>query len=410
MRYTASLRYLHSFLNLERIQFHPQNRLWNLERIRFLMDWFGDPSKSFFPILIAGTKGKGSTGFFLESILKGSGIPVGFYSSPHLEDPRERIRLQGKLVSKQNWAEGVHKIQGLLKRKKLPPGFGDFTYFEIMTLLAVLLFKEAKVKIAIFEVGMGGRLDATNILDAELVILTPIHLDHEAFLGNTIAKIAREKAAIIRRGADVVMSPQAKPAEREILSRVRKMNARLWRSSFYEGRLGLEGDFQRINAGSAVKAAMVLRESCGFNVSKSGIVQGLRNHGWPGRLERLRGILLDGAHNPASAAALVGYLKKRFRWRESILIFGTSRDKRSDLMLQKLGGFFPTAILTRAATPRAQEIGKLLIEARPYFKTIYPAATTQEALDLARRLSGPKTLIVVTGSFYLIGEARKILR
>jgi len=208
MNYSESLRYLNSFLNLERITFIPGNRLWNLRRMQILLKWFPPKKRAqdFLPILIAGTKGKGSTGYFLESILGASRIPCGFYTSPHLEDPRERIRIRGRMVSRGVWTRGVNQIRKGLTGRRLPPAAGEFTYFEIMTLLAILLFRQAGLRIGIFEVGMGGRLDATNALAAPLVILTPINLDHEAFLGNTVGKIAAEKAAIIHRGARVVVT------------------------------------------------------------------------------------------------------------------------------------------------------------------------------------------------------------
>ena len=219
MTYSQSLNYLNSFLNLERIIFTPNNRLWNLERMELLLKWFSHPEKSFFPVLIAGTKGKGSTGFFLESILIEAGIRTGFYSSPHLEDPRERIRIQGRMISKKVWCKGVEAIRRVLKKYsvsplRMPPRFEKeimrgVTYFEILTLLAALLFKKAGIKAGIFEVGMGGRLDATNALGAKVVILTPVHLDHEAILGGTIAKIAVEKAAVVHKGSEVVLSPQS---------------------------------------------------------------------------------------------------------------------------------------------------------------------------------------------------------
>ena len=417
MNYPQSLNYLNSFLNLERILFTPQNRLWNLTRMRRLLEWFDHPEKKLFPILIAGTKGKGSTGFFLESILDSAGVRSGFYSSPHLEDPRERIRIQRKIVSERAWARMVSRIRQGLKGKSLPERLGDFTYFEILTLLAVLLFKEAGVEAGVFEVGLGGRLDATNALGAPVVILTPVHLDHEAILGNTIAKIAAEKAAVVRRGAEVIVSPQAPEAWRVIQTRIRKQQARIYPvRRGWPGKVGLKGDFQKENAAAAALAAKVLKTH-GFRIPEQAVRQGLQASDWPGRMETFpdalgprRALLIDGAHNPAAMRALVRNGRGGERGKARLLIFGTSRDKNSAEMLKILGPFFENVILCRTPNPRSQEIGTLISHARPWFSRIFPAANVPEALKLAESLSQAGDTVVATGSFYLIGEIRKRIK
>ncbi|MBI3307565.1 MAG: bifunctional folylpolyglutamate synthase/dihydrofolate synthase [Candidatus Omnitrophica bacterium] len=412
MNYSESLHYLNSFLNLERIVYAPHNRLGNLRRMRILLDWAGHTEKNFFSILIAGTKGKGSTGFFLESILKAGGIRTGFYSSPHLEDPRERIRINGRLISKEKWAKGIDAIRRILSKRRLNPRYGDFTYFEIMTLLAIQLFREEKIKIGIFEIGMGGRLDATNVLPARLVAITPIHLDHEAFLGNTVAGIAREKAAVIHGRADVVVSPQSAAAFREIKRRIVNQKALLWRASKVRGKVGLAGDFQKMNAGAAVQMARILGEKYGFPVSRRAIQKGLQAKDWPARMEILKGkpdFLLDAAHNPAACEALVRNLKKDYANRRSWLIFGVSRDKKSGLMLQLLSRYFKECILAPLPNPRNQEMAVLLAQAGQYFQNVYPAGSIPEALRTVRALADSKDIIAATGSFYLVGEIRKAL-
>lgn len=412
--YQKSLTYLNCFLNLERITWEPRNRLWNLDRMRHLLEWFGRPEEAFFPVLIAGTKGKGSTGFFLESILRASGIRTGFYSSPHLEDVRERIRVSGRKLPRSKWTAAVARIRRLLHRHRLPRGLGEFTYFEILTLMAVLMFREAGVEIAIFEVGMGGRLDATNALHPPLVILTPIHLDHEAILGYTVAAIAKEKAAIIRKGSQAVISPQLEEAAGEIRRRASKVGARLWRVAPLNGvKVGLAGDFQRINAAAAAQAARLLGSRFGFQVPREAVRLGLQRKDWPGRLEVFKGaptVILDGAHNPSSVKALVRNLKRLYpKKRGRLVVFGVARDKKSLPMLRSLGGFFPEAVLAPLPNPRSQEMETLLAQARGHFRRIFPCPDIREALDLARRRCGTDGLVVVTGSFYLIGEARRIL-
>lgn len=411
MNYSDSLRYLDSFLNLERISLTPSNRSWNLDRMRLLLDWFGHPEKDLLTVLIAGTKGKGSTGFFLESMLCHAGYRAGFYSSPHLQDPRERIRLNGRLVSKDLWISGIREIRKKLSHRKPPRSLGDFTYFEIMTLLAVLIFKRKRVQAAVFEVGMGGRLDATNALNPKIVLLTPIHLDHEAILGNTIAKIAGEKAAIIRRRVHTIVAPQPQEAMKKILDRTLQQKAILWQmADSGEYRLGLEGDYQKVNAGMALRAAFLLRDYYGLNFSEKAFKNGLETRQWPGRMELFKGrpdVLLDGAHNPISIEALVRNLGRLFRGRRRVLVFGTSRDKKAGAMLKALSRAFDQAILTQAPNPRSYEPGTLLLQARGLFERLFPCRDITEAVTLAKKMAGLDGLVVVTGSFYVIGEARK---
>lgn len=415
MNYSDSLRYLDSFLNLERISLTSSGRSWNLDRMRLLLKWFGNPEKNLLTVLIAGTKGKGSTGFFLDSVLHHAGYRTGFYSSPHLQDPRERIRLNGRLVSKDLWISGIREIRKGLLNKDLPPSLGDFTYFEIMTLLAVLIFKRARVQAAVFEVGMGGRLDATNALSPEIVLLTPIHLDHEAILGNTIAKIAGEKAAIIKPNVHAVVAPQSQEAMRKISARILQQKAKRWAAADTgKYSLGLEGDYQKVNAGMALRAAFLLRDFYGLSFSEKAVKKGLETRQqWPGRMELFKGkpdVLLDGAHNPISIEALVRNLERLSRGRRRVLVFGTSRDKKADIMLKTLSGFFDRVILTQAPNPRSYEVGALLFKAGGLFKQILPCREIAEAVFLAKKLAGPDGLVVVTGSFYVIGEARKNLR
>jgi len=387
------------------------NAFWNLKRMDLLLDRFGRPEKSFFPILIAGTKGKGSAGFFLESILTAAGIPAGFYSSPHLESPLERIRIRGKILSRRFWTAGLSDIRRSLMRKRLPVRYGAVTYFEVMTLLAMLVFKRAGMRIGIFEAGMGGRLDAVNVLDAPIAILTPVSLDHEAFLGRTIGKITREKAAVIRPHSDVITGGQTEEAFRVIRATVRHRKAALWPGVNMKRRcLGLAGDFQKVNAGLAARAAFRLRDRFGYAIPESAISKGLRASHWPGRMERFPGepaFLLDAAHNPASILALVNYLGKAEPLRPKVIVFGVSRDKNSKVMLQSLSRLKAPLVLTRFPNPRSQELGVLLAQAHGLFPAVLAAENPREAMEFAKGIAGRKGLITATGSFYLIGAVRK---
>jgi dihydrofolate synthase/folylpolyglutamate synthase len=413
MNYSQSLRYLNSFVDLEKLAQFPNNPFFNLKRMEHLLKAAGHPEKGFFPILIAGTTGKGSTGFFLESVLKTNGIRVGYYHSPHVQDPRERIRIQGDEVSKKLWAEGISSIQRLLHKKPLPKAWGALTYFEILTFLAIWIYAKRGVKIGIFEIGLGGRLDATNVLKAQLVILTPIHLDHEAFLGNTIPKIAAEKAAIIKSRSHIVIGRQCSEALRVIRKAVRRNRGILWKAKPVSGLpLGLAGDFQKRNAGVALKAAEILKKYFDFKITPEKSREGLRSRNWKGRMESFcrggRKFILDGAHNPISMQEQIRSLETQ-KIRDPWLVFGAMNDKNSREMLRVLSGFFSRVILTGITGNRAKPVTLLVEEAKGLFKCTLTAQNVEEALRLAKQASTPEAHIVVTGSFYLVGEARRIL-
>lgn len=407
-----ALSYLNSLLNLEQVS-KPHSRIWNLKRMRELLRIFGHPERGIFTVLVGGTKGKGSTAYFLSEILRRSGLKVGFYHSPHLESPCERIWMNGKPVSPELFAKGISKI-----RKRIgdagagPPPLP--TYFEILTLLAALLFKEGRVDVAVYEVGMGGRLDATHVLPAKLTVLTPIHYDHEAYLGHTLSEIAREKAAILVPGRDVVVAPQRPEVIREIRRFARKRHCPVWPPLYRKNvRPRLLGDFQRLNAASAMRAASILRDRYQFPVADDAVSKGVSSNHWPGRMELFKGrpsLLLDGAHNPKSVEALTRNVKHLFPGRRKILVFGTSRDKRSDRMIPFLAKVFDACVLTQSVSPRAKEVGSLLTEATGKFPIVIPTVSSREALALAKKLARPQDLIVVTGSFYLIGELRRLCR
>jgi dihydrofolate synthase/folylpolyglutamate synthase len=414
LNYSESLRFLNSFLNLEQVA-KPHSRVWNLKRMRELFRIFGRPERGPLTVVVGGTKGKGSTGYFLSEILRQSGLRVGFYQSPHLEGPTERIWINGKPISRSQFARGLSKIQRSLRKA----GAGgrsrtNFTYFEILTLLASLLFKEKRVKVAVFEVGMGGRLDATHVLPAKLALLTPVHFDHEAYLGNTLTEIANEKAAIFPRGRDIVAAPQEREVWRVIERVAKKRNCTIWPPlPLKEARVKLLGDFQRLNAAMALRAARLLQERFRLPVTRKGMLRGAASNHWPGRMELFKGtppVLLDGAHNPKSAEVLARNLRELFPGKRKILIFGTSRDKRSERMLPALSQAASVCILTQSSTPRAKELTTLLIQARGLFPLLMPVHSPREALETARKMACPGDLIVATGSFYLIGELRPLCR
>jgi len=414
MNYSQALRYLTSFTDLEKLAQFPKNPFFNLRRMEHLLRISGHPEKKFFPVLIAGTTGKGSTGFFLESILKANGIRTGYYHSPHVEEARERIRVQGTMASPELWAEGLSMIRRLLLKRPIPKTMGVLTYFEILTFLAIWVFSRRGIAIGIFEIGLGGRLDATNVLKAPLVILTPIHLDHEAFLGNTLTKIAEEKAAIIKLHTQVVTGRQFPEAIRVIRRAVKRSLGSLWKAKPVSGiPLGLSGDFQKMNAGTALKASKILAEQFHFPIDPEHSRKGLRSGNWKGRMETFcrhgYRFTLDGAHNPLSMKELVRSLKI-LKVRSPWLVFGAMCDKNSREMLKALSCFFSKVILTGISGNRAKPVAMLVAEAKGLFKCVLTAHNVEEAFSLARQAASPGADIIVTGSFYLVGESRRILK
>ena len=226
MQYDAAINYLSSFLNFERIPFQ-YKRQFNLKRMEYFLDWFDHPEYLFSSVLIAGTKRKGSTANFLSSILSANRYSVGLYTSPHLSNPRERIRINGRAISEGDFAKLMTKIHGVLERRKREIiSYGPITFFEVFTLLSILYFAAEKVDLGIFEIGMGGRLDATNVLNPLVSVITPISFDHEEHLGRTLTAIAREKAAIIRKEGCIVSGIQPPEAKRVIQSRIRRQKAK----------------------------------------------------------------------------------------------------------------------------------------------------------------------------------------
>ena len=414
MNYSQALRYLNSFANLEKLAQFPKNPFFNLRRMEHLLQISGHPEKKFFPVLIAGTTGKGSTGFFLESMLKANDIRTGYYHSPHVEDPRERIRVQGAMSSRKLWADGLSEVRRLLLKKPIPESMGILTYFEILTFLASWTFAREGITLGIFEIGLGGRLDATNVLKAPLVILAPIHLDHEAFLGGTIARIAAEKAAIIKPYTHAVTCKQFPDALRVIRRRVKASRGTLWMAKPVSGvPLCLTGDFQKVNAGTALKASEVLRGQFNFPIDPQRSKTGLCSGDWKGRMESFhRGgwrFILDGAHNPLSIKGLVRSLKI-LRIRDPWLVFGVMNDKNSLEMLKALSWFFPNVILTGIAGNRAKPVATLVHESKGLFKCVLTVHNIKEAIDLLKKIAPSGKNVVVTGSFYLVGEARRILK
>lgn len=388
-----------------------------LRNTEALLAALGDPHKDFPSVQIAGTNGKGSTAVMLDSICRAAGIRTGLFTSPHLISITERIRVNGADISENDFARLTSHVkeaaEELVSAGELP---ALPTFFEHVTAIALLAFREAKVELAILETGLGGRLDSTTAAGAEVVAITPIAMDHEEYLGNTLAEIAGEKAAIIKPGVIAIVAPQADEARDVILQQCKsvRVTPEFVGANFeYEyASPGLRGRHQTRNAATAIAIAEALRTK-GFQISREAILNGLKSANHPGRLELWPGepqMLFDGAHNPAAARALRKYLDE-FISAPVTMIFGAMRDKA---LVEMAATLFPATrelVLTQTENPRAASI-ELMQSALPQNldSRIHLARSVTEALRIATDVTPPGGLVCVTGSLYLIGEVQQSVR
>ncbi|HXX71982.1 MAG TPA: folylpolyglutamate synthase/dihydrofolate synthase family protein [Candidatus Acidoferrum sp.] len=406
---------------------------FGLANITSLAEVLGNPQHASPSLHIAGTNGKGSTASMLDSILRASGFRTGLYTSPHLERINERIRIGGEDISEEGFAAAWTRVQAVIESLLATGKLAAHpTYFECITALAFVAFADASVNFAVYEVGLGGRLDATNIIKPEVAVITSVDFDHEGFLGYSIEEIAAEKAGIIKPGAWVASSAERPEARAVIRARCRELGARLvevddaWRVEITGASGGcyraiarspgsqmtlepsLAGRFQIRNALAAATAAQLLAER-GFPISNAAIEQGIHSARWPGRLERLQEhpiVFLDGAHNPSGASQLVAFWKENLQGRRILLVYGAMRDKAVD---EIAGLLFPAAdlvIFTQPLQPRAIS-APLLAEmtghlARSSLVIPDPAEALRQALDIA----SPDDAVFATGSLYLVGDLR----
>ncbi len=413
-------------------------RKFSLDEIRILLGALGDPQRRFPSVLIAGTNGKGSTAATLAAILKASGVRTGLYTSPHLERVNERIRLDSEEIADDAFASLFFKVDEAARRLVREGRLPQFpSFFEVLTAQALLCFAEKKVEIAVLEVGMGGRLDATNVVDPLLSIITDISLDHTEWLGSTIGAIAREKAGILRPEGTLIhlaQDPSVDSVFREVARElgVREVNAAAYlpkvevapassyavkaRGESIEVSSQLQGVHQQRNLALAIASAVELAEGHGFAVTAKAIEAGIRQTLWPARLERIgQGEIewiFDVAHNPAGASALraglAGLCGGSGEMRPRTLMFSCLRDKPVEEMARILFPFFDQVICAPIRTARATPMDELLAAARTIGIAAVPAASVGEALALARE-STPRGTIVVSGSVYLVGEARAVV-
>lgn len=436
MNPVEAMAYILSFSDYER---SPDQALapihYNLERVRQLLRLLGDPERRFKSVHVAGTKGKGSTAAMIASALARAGFRTGFFSSPHLHSFNERIRVGGKLISDEEIARIVEQIKPeaqVLERDHAD--LGSLTTFEITTALAFQHFAQAGVDVAVLEVGLGGRLDATNVVEPLVAVITSISLDHTQVLGKTLAEIAREKAGIVKRGGIVVCAPQPEEALRVIRAVAEGLDARLflvgedWKwercpttddAITVSGPFGeidcvtvpLLGEHQLVNAATAIAALQALGLR-GIQVNPQHIKDGIASVRWPGRMEVLSReplIVVDGAHNADSMQKLSSALRAVFPGRRVIVVFGASADKDLPGMLREIVPLASHIVATKSAHPRSAQPGAIAAEASALTANVSTSPDVRAALSTAREIAGPQDLICVTGSLFIVAEAREAM-
>jgi len=420
MTYREAIRYLESFINYEKIAEYPYKESLKLARVKEFLDTIGSPQDSLRCIHIAGSKGKGSTCAFIAYILREAGYKTGLYTSPHLSDFRERIRIlepAGNRRLRRQDFEGMIPRKSLIRQvERLKPAiekynrgskYGPLSFFEVYTAIAFRYFREQRVDLAVLETGLGGRLDATNTCNALISVIAPISYEHTQKLGNTLAEIAAEKAGIIKRHQPVVITaPQEKEALEVIRNRCKEVGVKLYQPKIRRLEIRLLGRHQQINANLAVAAIKALA-GCGIRIKKHHINRGLLHTRWPARCEVIAKrplVILDGAQNIASSRILKQAVRENFKYNRLFLVLGISKDKDIRGICSELYDLADEAVLTKADNPRATPPGVLA----GYFsgKNIHQTGSVKEAKALAYKLAKKDDLILVTGSLFVAGEFR----
>lgn len=405
-----------------------------LQRIQRLCDLAGNPEKYLKVIHVAGTNGKGSTTTFISSILINQGYRVGIYTSPYIERFTERIKINDIEISEEEVARLVTEISPDIDRVE-KEGLERPTEFEIISACAFKYFKEQQVDFVVLEVGLGGRFDATNIINPLLSVITTISYDHMNILGNTLSKIAFEKAGIIKKGRPVVIYPQEQDAMDVLLKEAESKNANVRLVSDMEHevimdsiegivfnafgnkeyknlRLNMTGSYQVMNALTALKAVEALIEE-GVNIENSAIYKGFAAAAWPGRFEivhREPYIVLDGGHNMQGIGVLVSALKKYFPDKKVRIVCGMLRDKEYNEMIERLGEVCNDFIAVKANSPRALSAEELKRAIEVKGKKGAAAESIQEGVRKALEVTQKHEVLVFCGSLYMIGEVRGILK
>jgi dihydrofolate synthase/folylpolyglutamate synthase len=438
MHYQEAVAYLEALADHERLGFRRHMAdLVSLDTMRALAALLGDPHLGLRFVHIAGSKGKGSVAALVESILRAAGYATGLFTSPHLVSPRERLRLNGQPVAERELAQLVALVRPAVEELRASRHFSPATFFEAYTAMALVAFARHRVQVAIMETGLGGRLDATNIISPQVCALTTLCLEHTDVLGPALTDIAREKAGILKPAVPVVLAPQPPEAQMVILERAREVGAPVHPAPPAQvlarpligpddppspqliqigtaGRryhLSLLGDHQAQNAAVAVGMVQLLTE-LGLPVPEQAIQIGLREVRWPGRLQvagQHPRVVLDCAHAPRAAAALASALRTYFRFRRLLLVVGMSEDKDVQGFAAALAALNPQVFLCRADLPRALPAEELRRRAGAWWQSALVCTNVPHAVEAALAAAHRDDLVCITGSVYVVGEAMQHL-
>ena len=440
MSYTAALDRLHALGHELYTAPGAARRKFELAHMRTLMSALGNPERAFKAILVAGTNGKGSTASTLSSVVVASGYRTGLYTSPHLSRINERIQVGGLMISDEDLAAvffHVDEVASTLVRDGKLPAAPSF--FETVTAMAFVHFAAQEVHTAVIEVGMGGRLDATNVVEPMISIITDISLDHTEWLGSTVALIAREKAGILRPNGVMVTLPQHPEANQALGEIAMPLNVRGVNAASYvpvhnhpeqyrrnryplsvmgemiEIDSPLAGAHQQRNLALAIAAAVELRNNHGYSITPIDVQAGIHDTIWPARLERVDGaghradVLLDVGHNPAGAWALRAAVSQLDTGQPLTLVFGCLKDKPIAELAQILFALFRNVILTPVDSPRGASVDDMFLAAQSTGCVVEAADNAMHAVERAFHITPIDGLVVVTGSVYLVGQVRPVL-
>ena len=437
MTYQQATDYLMSFMDREKVpgqKYKEEN--YNLQEFRNFLADLGNPQNSFKSILISGTKGKGSTAALIESALRHQGLKTGLYTSPHLISFCERIKIDGKNILEKDFAQRLEWLKPFLEKKKEQPGFPGNSVFEILTAMAFLYFQEVGVEWAVLEVGVGGRLDCTNVVNPRVAVITNISLDHTDILGDKIAQIATEKAGIIRQDSLVVTAPQPTEALKVIMKKCQDSLARLFQigrdvgfrvteqtpksisidlagtfGSMTNLEVGLPGDFQAENAAIAFAALRSLQYR-NLILSDNVIRAGFKSVNWPGRMQQVSWdpvMVVDGAHNGYSAKRLRDSLDKVYPGCGRVAVLGISANKDIAAIVKNLVPGCQAVVITKAKHSRAASPGNIRQEVIKHSVAAVVTENLPEAIAKAKQLISSNDIIIITGSLFLVGEALELL-
>ena len=432
MLYVDAIANLLSLFDTERAKINGprQKAIYDLRRMASFLESVGNPQCRVPTVHIAGTKGKGSTAALCDAAFHAAGLSTGFYSSPHLHTFRERVRRDCQPVSEEEFAGLVNDLWPM----RDIPDEGTVTLFEFLTGMAFHGYAQAQADVQTIEVGLGGRLDATNVVDAQVCVITSVSMDHAKILGDTIGEIAADKAGIIKRGSIPVIAPQRPEALKSILEACNAQEVApvlvgrdvTWEPkgshlagqqftvhglhASYDLDIPLLGDYQMENAATAVAAVESIGRAQGWNITPETLARGFSSVSWPCRMElvgREPLVIADGAHNDYSVDKLLESLPHYFRYNRLLVIAGFSRDKNVDAMVNSLAPAADLAIAAQARHPRALDATELagMFEERGAAALAVPSA--KDALSQARGAAGPNDLILATGSLFLAAEIRE---